>query len=145
MNTNIWRDPNSYLRDGIDVVFASVYALSETKCLVALRLHVSVCDRTTAETLLRELMELVEETEGGRKMAGIKNDGEGNMGIEGMVPRGMGKKTLWAHGKDMFGYSVNSLRLTNLKFKNTKCPRYSEVVRLQMNTQQTAGILAVSG
>ncbi|KAI3471919.1 hypothetical protein Pfo_028607 [Paulownia fortunei] len=129
LNSKCWWDPNSFPRNGIKVIFASVYALSDTKSVIVLRLHASVCDRTTAVSLLRELMELV-------------NDGEGNMGIESLIPSGMAKKTLWAHGVDMLGYSVNSFRLTNLKFKNTKWPRSSEVVRLQMNTQYTSGILA---
>ncbi|KAL8527078.1 hypothetical protein ACS0TY_016076 [Phlomoides rotata] len=146
LNNNTWRDPKSFPSEGIDVLFASVYALSESKCMVVLRLHVSVCDRTTGEALLLELMELVVEAEGGRKIPAsginIKNDGEGEKAAEELVPSGMGKKTLWAHGVDMLGYSVNSLRLTNLKFNSTKTPRYSEVVRLQMNTHQTARLLA---
>ncbi|GFQ05119.1 hypothetical protein PHJA_002656000 [Phtheirospermum japonicum] len=91
-----------------------------------------------------ELMKLAAESDRGERgmSPGIKNDGEGKMGIESMIPSGMAKKTIWAHGMDMLGYSVNSIRLTNLKFKNTKWPRSSEVVRLQMNGQQTAGILA---
>lgn len=96
-------------------------------------------------SLLRELMELVEDqTEGGGTQKGIKNEGEGEMGIESMVPSGMAKKTIWAHGMDMLGYSVNSFRLTNLKFKNSKSPRLSEVVRLQMNKRHTSLILSVS-
>ncbi|PIN03165.1 hypothetical protein CDL12_24312 [Handroanthus impetiginosus] len=143
LNSKFWCDPKSFPCNGIEVLFASVYALSDTKSIVMLRLHVSMCDRTTAVSLLRELLELVEESEGGRVRSGIKNDGEGNMGIENMIPSGMGKKTLWAHGVDMLGYSVNSLRLTNLKFENTKLPRSSEVVRLQMDTQRTSRILAI--
>ncbi|PIN13474.1 hypothetical protein CDL12_13904 [Handroanthus impetiginosus] len=143
LNSKFWCDPKSFPCNGIEVLFASVYAISDTKSIVMLRLHVSMCDRTTAVSLLRELLELVEESEGGRVRSGIKNDGEGNMGIENMIPSGMGKKTLWAHGVDMLGYSVNSLRLTNLKFENTKLPRSSEVVRLQMDTQRTSRILAV--
>ncbi|KAK6139953.1 hypothetical protein DH2020_026329 [Rehmannia glutinosa] len=142
LNINSWSDPNSFPTKGIDVIFASVYALSDAKCAIVLRLHASICDRTTAVSLLMELMGLVVEAEGGGTQPGIKNDGEGKMGIESMIPNGMAKKTFWAHGMDMLGYSVNSLRLTNLKFKNTKLPRSSEVVRLQMNTHHTAGILA---
>ncbi|KAK6139851.1 hypothetical protein DH2020_026426 [Rehmannia glutinosa] len=127
LNINSWSDPNSFPPKGIDVIFASVYALSDAKCAIVLRLHASICDRTTAVSLLMELMGLVVEAEGGGTKPGIKNDGEGKMGIESMIPNGMAKKTFWAHGMDMLGYSVNSLRLTNLKFKNTKLPRSSEV------------------
>lgn len=143
---NTWRNPNSFpCSGGAEVIVASMYALSETRCMVVLRLHAAACDHTTAESVLRELMELVVEVEGGRKAAGVENEGEGRMGIEGMVPRGMGKKTIWAHGVDMLGYSLSSLRLTNLKFKNTRMGRFSEVARLKLDKQQTASILAVSG
>lgn len=140
----IWCNPNSFpcSSGGADVIVASMYALSETRCIVVLRLHAAACDRTTAESVLRELMELVVEVEGGRKAAGVENEGEGKMGIEGMVPRGMGKKTIWAHGVDMLGYSLSSLRLTNLQFRNTRMGRISEVVRLKLDKQQTASILA---
>ncbi|XP_011077850.1 uncharacterized protein LOC105161748 [Sesamum indicum] len=142
LNSQSWSDPNTFPCNGINVMFASLYAVSDTKSVVVLRFHTSICDRTTAVSLLRELMELVEETEGGRASKGIKNEGEGEMGIESMVPSGIAKKTIWAHGMDMLGYSVNSFRLTNLKFKNSKSPRFSEVVRLQMNKHHTSQILA---
>ncbi|KAL3839293.1 hypothetical protein ACJIZ3_023884 [Penstemon smallii] len=141
LNTNKWSDPNSFESSGIDVLYTSVYALSEAKCVVVLRFHSSICDRTTAVSLLMELMELVEVDEGGGTYKEIENDGEGSLGMENLVPKGMGKKTVWAHGMDVLGYSLNSFRLTNLKFVNTKWPRTSEVVRLQLDTQHTARIL----
>ncbi|GER29052.1 Ras guanine nucleotide exchange factor L [Striga asiatica] len=140
-----WSDPGKFPHEGINVICAGVYALSEAKCAIVLRLHASVCDRTTAVSLLRELMELTAEADGvtGKGTGkGISNDGEGKMGIEGMIPVGKAKKTIWAHGVDMLGYSVNSFRLSNLKFKDTKMPRFSEVVRMQMDARQTAGIFA---
>ncbi|XP_021819093.1 uncharacterized protein LOC110761015 isoform X2 [Prunus avium] len=42
---------------------------------------------------------------------------------------------------DMLSYSVNSLRLTNLKFNDTKSTRVSQVVRLQMNEDDTQRVL----
>ncbi|CAA0841032.1 Unknown protein [Striga hermonthica] len=140
-----WSDPGVFPLEGINVICAGVYALSEAKCAIVLRLHASVCDRTTAVSLLRELMELTAEADGvaGKGTGtGLSNDGEGKMGIEGMIPAGKAKKTIWAHGVDMLGYSVNSFRLSNLKFKDTKLPRFSEVVRMQMDARQTAGIFA---
>lgn len=92
-------------------------------------------------SLLNELMEMEAENEGTCK--GIGNEGEGEMGIESLIPGGLGKKTLWAHGIDMLGYSVASLRLTNLEFENTKLPRRSELVRLHMNAKYTNLILEV--
>ncbi|KAL8505114.1 hypothetical protein ACS0TY_016355 [Phlomoides rotata] len=140
LNDGVWSDPSSFPCKGIEVFYATVYALSDAKSVVVLRFHTSVCDRTTAVSLLRELMEMVAEgSEGTCK--GIENEGEGKMGIESMIPGGVGKKTLLAHGIDMLGYSVNSLRLTNLAFENTKLPRRSEVVRLHMNAKYTNLIL----
>nr|GMD44423.1 uncharacterized protein LOC109181059 [Ipomoea batatas] len=42
----------------------------------------------------------------------------------------------------MLGYSVNSFRLTNLKFNDVKGPRHSLLVRLQLNLHHTSRILA---
>ncbi|XP_051148282.1 uncharacterized protein LOC127263343 isoform X2 [Andrographis paniculata] len=143
LNANNWSDPGDFPSDGVEVFYASVYALSDARAVVVLRFHTSVCDRTTAEELLMELMELVEEKEGGAAKKEIENEGEGEKGIESLIPNGMGKKTLWSHGMDMLGYSLNSFRLTNLKFKNTKSARRSEVVRFQINARCTASILAI--
>ncbi|CAA2970483.1 Hypothetical predicted protein [Olea europaea subsp. europaea] len=143
LNSNKWSDPSSFPSNGIDVMFASVYTLPDAKCVIVLRFHTVICDRTTAVSLLRELMELAKDGDGGKDevQKGIEIDTEGNLGIEDLIPSGLAKKTFWVHGMDMLGYSVNSLRLTNLKFKNVKWPRCSEVVRLQMNTQDTDRIL----
>ncbi|KAJ1375877.1 hypothetical protein SESBI_50528 [Sesbania bispinosa] len=67
-----------------------------------------------------------------------------SLAIEDMVPHGKAKKAMWARGLDMLGYSLNSLRLTNLKFNDTKTTRFSQVVRLQLNQNDTKGVLAVS-
>lgn len=66
------------------------------------------------------------------------------MKIEDLIPNGKAKKPLRSRGVDMLSYSVSSLRLTNLKFKDTRSPRSSQVVRLQMNQNETEKILAVS-
>ena len=68
------------------------------------------------------------------------NKGEVNLKIEDLIPNGKAKKPLRSRGVD----SVSSLRLTNLKFKDTRSPRSSQVVRLQMNQNETEKILAVS-
>ncbi|KAG8374101.1 hypothetical protein BUALT_Bualt11G0095900 [Buddleja alternifolia] len=141
LNNKDWTNPNSFPCNGIDLLFARVYELSDTKFVVVLRFHAAICDRTTGVSLLMELMELVAENESGGTRTGIKNEGEGKMGIESMIPSGMRKKTIWALGMDMLGYSVNSFRLSNLKFNNAKWPRSSEVVRLHLNIQHTARIL----
>ena len=66
------------------------------------------------------------------------------MKIEDLIPNRKAKKPLWARGVDMLNYSVASLGLTNLKFKDTRSPRSSQVVRLQMNQNETQKILVVS-
>lgn len=125
--------------------FATTYALSSTKYVVVFRLHVSACDRTTAVSLLRELLELVSEKVGGGLVNEMGNNkGEVSLKIEDLIPNGKAKKPLWSRGVDMLSYSVSSLRLTNLKFKDTGSPRSSQVVRLQMNQNETKKILAVS-
>ncbi|KAJ7976145.1 GATA zinc finger protein [Quillaja saponaria] len=72
----------------------------------------------------------------------IGNKREGSMGIEDLIPNGKAKKRLWAREVDMFSYSVNSLWLTNLKFKDTKSPRSSQVLRLQLDQNETERVLA---
>lgn len=109
---------------------------------MALRLHTSACDRTSALALLRELLGLIggegfDSSESGKEM-------EVNLGIEDDIPSGKANKPLWARGVDMLGYSLNSLRLANLSFKDTEAPRMSQVVRLQLNSEDTDRILSVS-
>lgn len=120
--------------------------LPSEKWALVLRLHTAVCDPITAVSLLKELMELVvvNKREGGGTQKGIDKKEEVNLGIEDLVPVERAKKTLWAHGLDVLGYSISSLRLTNLKFKDIKRQRRTEVVRLQMTKQETEMIMAVS-
>ncbi|KAI3502210.1 hypothetical protein L1887_30242 [Cichorium endivia] len=138
LNINEWSDISSRLlcTGGLHMWFANAYTLADHKWVLVLRFHAGICDRTTAVSFLKELKEAMGEKEGG------EYKDEGNMGIEELIPVGKTKKTLWAHGKDMVAYSVNSLRLTNLKFKDVKSPRRSEVVRLKMNAQETHMLLA---
>ncbi|KAL7610263.1 uncharacterized protein LOC111914421 [Lactuca sativa] len=138
LNINEWSSiaTRSMCMGGFYLWFVNLYTLPDQKWILVLRLHTSVCDRTTAVSLLKELSEGVGEREGG-----VYKD-EGNMGIEELIPSGKAKKTMWAHGKDMLTYSVNSFRLSNLKFKDVKGPLHSEVVRLKMSTEETRMILA---
>nr|POF07434.1 hypothetical protein CFP56_29200 [Quercus suber] len=83
-----------------------------------------------------------EEVGGGLVNEMGNNIGEVSLKIEDLIPNGKAKKPLWSRGVDMLSYSVSSLRLTNLKFKDTRSPRSSQVVRLQMNQNETEKILA---
>ena len=113
--------------------------MPNAKWVVVMRLHVAACDRTTAVSLLRELLLLMEEEE-------EESNGEGSLSlaIEDLVPNGKAKKAIWARGIDVLSYSVNSIRQTNLKFSDTKGKRFSQVVRLQLNQNDTKRVLAVS-
>lgn len=143
LNTDAWSNSGSLSSVGTDVLFMRLYALPGPEWVVVLRLHTAVCDRTTALSLLNELMELM-IGEGGGTDTGLEEKGEVSLGIEDLIPSGKSKKSLWAHGLDTLGYSVNSLKLTNLKFKDVKRPRCSEVVRLKLTKQDTHTIMAVS-
>lgn len=142
LNRNTWRNPEP--SSDLDVFFASVYTLSADKWVVGLRVHTSVCDRTTAVSLLRELLRLTcEENEGGTDEE-IERAWDIRLGIEDYVPREKGNKPFWARGLDVLGYSLNSFRLSNLDFKDAASPRSSQVIRLQLNAQHTQQILSVS-
>ncbi|KAJ6750021.1 hypothetical protein OIU85_000630 [Salix viminalis] len=147
LNQNSWcnnnRAPSSKNDIDQDMFFATIYALPNAKWVLVLRLHASACDRTTAVSLLRELVALVsEEVRGAAPPKEIADEGEVCLSIEDLVPDKKVKKGLWERGIDMLGYSVNSLRLTNLRFKDSRSPRSSQVVRLQMNQQDTEKIIA---
>ncbi|XP_027363250.1 uncharacterized protein LOC113870906 [Abrus precatorius] len=136
LNRNTWHDPTRSTSH--DVFFATVYAIPDVaKWVVAMRLHVAACDRTTAVSLLRELLVLMEESG-----TGAESKEEPGLPIEDLVPRAKAKKGVLARGLDVLGYSVNSLRLTNLKFVDPKGTRFSQVVRLQLNQNDTKGLLA---
>ncbi|PQQ19080.1 uncharacterized protein Pyn_00591 [Prunus yedoensis var. nudiflora] len=141
LHQNPWQLMNTTCTTDHDMFFASIYALPSATWVVALRLHVSACDRTTA-VLLREVVGLMGGgDEGGEVNIDIGNKGEVNLGIEDLIPCGKGKKAMWVRGMDMLSYSVNSLRMTNLKFNDTKSTRVSQVVRLQMNEDDTHRVL----
>ncbi|XP_008243528.1 PREDICTED: uncharacterized protein LOC103341758 [Prunus mume] len=128
-----------------DMFFGTIYTLPNAKWVAVMRLHVSACDHTTAETMLRELLGYLiggtNDGEGRGIEKEIGSKGEVNSGIEDLVPSRIAKKPFWARGVDMLSYSLNSLRLTNLKFKDTKSARSSQVVRFQMNQEETQRIL----
>lgn len=124
-----------------DMLFVSLYEVGLGKWVAVFRLHVAACDRTTAVSLLEELLVLMSGDGGG---GGGNKKGKMELGIEDLVPKKLGKKPFLARGLDMISYSVNSLRLTNLKFKDVKSARKSQVARLQMNINQTQKILSVS-
>ncbi|XWS43401.1 hypothetical protein CRYUN_Cryun16bG0100300 [Craigia yunnanensis] len=150
LNQNAWTSSypnNPSFSTKSDMFFASIYALPGARWVLVLRLHASSCDRTTAVSLLRELLTLMgtEEEETGSQQGQkeiLLKKGEVSLAIEDLIPKGKAKKTLWARGVDMLGYSVNSLRLTNLKFKDAKSPRSTLVLRLLISPDDTERILA---
>ncbi|XP_061366754.1 uncharacterized protein LOC133309905 [Gastrolobium bilobum] len=154
LNQNTWHDPSrashtTSSSSGSDMFVASIYAMPDAATWVmVMRLHVAACDRTTAVSLLRELLVLMmNEEEGNIARTEINssedwNKGEVGLAIEDLIPGGKAKKAIWARGINVLSYSVNSLRLTNLKFHDTKNARFSQIVRLQLNHNDTKRVLA---
>nr|DAD28865.1 TPA_asm: hypothetical protein HUJ06_030333 [Nelumbo nucifera] len=144
LNRNPWSSSKQEHHKHPDtaVFFASLYALPDNNWVLALRLHTSVCDRTSAVTLLRELLVVAKEVKEGQLKGEQGKRGEFNVAIEELVPRGKANKTLWAHGVDLLAYSLKSLRFSNMDFKDSIAPRSSEVVRLQMKPDETRRLVA---
>ncbi|TKY61970.1 hypothetical protein E2542_SST11824 [Spatholobus suberectus] len=145
LNLNTWRDPShaSQAATGQDMFVASTYAMRNATWTVAMRLHVAACDRTTAVSLLRELLALMKKEEGSTENNNEGwNKGKVGSAIEDAVPGGKAKKAIWARGLDVLSYSIDSVGLTNLKFHDTKTTRFSNVVRLQLDQNDTKRILA---
>ncbi|KAA8516737.1 hypothetical protein F0562_017065 [Nyssa sinensis] len=142
LNLNPWCNLDHSFDTDTDVMFASVYTLSDDKWAVMLRLHTSACDRTTAMSLLRELQGLMGEREGEGIQREIEKEVDVSLGIEDHIPSGKANKPFWARGVDMLGYSLNSFRFTNLNFRDVNSPRSSEIVRFQMNSDDTDRILS---
>ncbi|KAL0555328.1 hypothetical protein IC582_009272 [Cucumis melo] len=143
INRVIWFDPTHPSYSDTDVMFATVYTVSESQWAVFLSLHTATCDRAAAAALLRELLVLAAdggEIEGGRFEIG--DNGEIGLGIEDLIPNGKANKSLWARGFDMLGYSLNSFRLANMEFKDPNSERFSQMIRLKMNSDETQKLLA---
>ncbi|KAL3825749.1 hypothetical protein ACJIZ3_021778 [Penstemon smallii] len=135
MNTNPWQNPDP--SSDVGLFFASLYNVENHLWVFALRVHTSVCDRPSAVALLKELLGLMQGVE-----MELGNEMEVSLGIEECIPSGEANKPFWARGVDMLGYSLNSLRLSNLDFKDTESTRVSRVVRLRLNAEETARILS---
>uniref|UniRef100_A0A7N0THJ1 Phthiocerol/phthiodiolone dimycocerosyl transferase C-terminal domain-containing protein n=1 Tax=Kalanchoe fedtschenkoi TaxID=63787 RepID=A0A7N0THJ1_KALFE len=151
LNENSWRSSqmlsaSSSPCNDLDLFFAKTYLLPDMSKVLALRFHSSICDRTTVVSVMRELPGIILEDGGGDRVAGMRKDGglrgEANLGIEALMPAGVAKKGLLSRGVNMLAYSLSSLRLTNLNFKDTKQPRSSQVVRMQLNSFETQNVLA---
>ena len=74
----------------------------------------------------------------------IGDNGEIGSRIEDLIPSGKAHKPLWARGLDMLGYSLNSFRFANLEFKDASSERFSQMIRLKLNSDETQKLLAVS-
>lgn len=140
LNRNPWKYPDRLRDSEVDVFHATLYALSEKQCALALRLHVAAFDRVGAASLFRTL---VQTLAGGEAVAvGVESV---SPAIEDLLPRRKGKKALWARGVNLLGYSLSSLRMENLDFVDARSDRSSEVVRFQMNLADTHRLITVSG
>lgn len=146
LNRNTWTNPSHQSNTNSDsnLFYVSIYTPSETQWVVTLRLHTSICDRASAVAVSKELLRLMT----GRDEGGIEKEydrkGEVSLGIEEFIPSGKANKPFWARGVDMLGYSLNSLRLSNISFVDADSPRFSQVLRLQLNRDETARLVEVS-
>lgn len=143
LNRNTWSNPSHQSNTNSDsnLFYVSMYTLSGTQWAVTLRLHTAICDRASAVAVLKELLRLMT----GREEGGIEKEyekrGEVSLGIEEFIPSGKANKPFWARGVDMLGYSLNSLRLSNISFVDADSPRFSQVLRLQLNRDDTARLV----
>ncbi|CAN1141893.1 hypothetical protein LINPERPRIM_LOCUS25714 [Linum perenne] len=149
INENPWTDnhPNESgdVQDDNDkdLFFVSLYSLSETRWLLAIRLHTGACDRSSAVALLAELLQLIAGNGGGGIEKEVEMEREIGLGIEEYIPSGKANKPFWARGKDMLGYSLNALRTSNLEFVDAAgSPRCSRMVRLLLSSDDTAKLVA---
>ncbi|KAF1877957.1 hypothetical protein Lal_00049351 [Lupinus albus] len=140
MNRNTWHDLDDV---DSDVVYASVYEISDQRFAVFIRIHTAACDRTAAVALLREMLRRVGGGGGGGDGEEEKVE-EMNIAIEELIPMEKRNKPFWARGLDMLGYSLNAFRLGNLSFVDAESPRTSKLVRMQMNTEETTNLVTVS-
>lgn len=143
LNRNTWTNPSHQSNTNSDsnLFYVSIYTPSETQWVVTLRLHTSICDRASAVAVSKELLRLMT----GRDEGGIEKEydrkGEVSLGIEEFIPSGKANKPFWARGVDMLGYSLNSLRLSNISFVDADSPRFSQVLRLQLNRDETGRLV----
>ncbi|KAK2655221.1 hypothetical protein Ddye_008273 [Dipteronia dyeriana] len=143
LNQNAWHNPDPpSVMESSKMFFVSVHALSETQWAVVFRLHTAVCDRASAVALLRDVLKLIGESSGDGIEKEYGKRCEVSLGIEEYIPSGKANKPFWTRGVDMLGYSLNSFRLDNINFVDANSPRYSQVVRLQMNPDGTERLLS---
>ncbi|CAN6439164.1 unnamed protein product [Victoria cruziana] len=145
LNRNSWREITR-TETPSELFLATVYRLPDSSSVVALRLHTAICDRVSAVCILRDVLQSYgEEVAGGTPAREVRkgNEEEGKVprAIEEMVPWDKGRKPFWAHGLDLLGYSLGSMRFCNLHFHDTTSERASRVVRLQMDRDETDRIL----
>ncbi|KAI3840171.1 hypothetical protein MKW92_016694 [Papaver armeniacum] len=147
MNLNVWSESGFggsgseseevEDEDELDLFYATLYTLEE-KWVLVFRIHTSICDRTSAVTLLNEFLGLI-----GEDVVDMGIEDEVNLGIEDLIPSGKATKPFWARGANLVGYSLNAFRFSNLDFVDTvSMPRSSGVVRLQLTPDETERLLA---
>lgn len=110
---------------------------------MVLRLHTGACDRASAVVVLRELLKLVSGRKENSDLELYNGNGRIGLGIEDCIPKEKSNKPFWARGIDVLGYSLNSFRLANLNFVDASSARCSQVLRLQMNPDETDRLLQV--
>ncbi|KAL8140979.1 hypothetical protein V2J09_007000 [Rumex salicifolius] len=142
LNLNPWENPRS---TGSDLMEAKVYEMEGGEWTVTVKAHTAACDRTASDTVLREVVGLLLASKAVGAEMEIKGKGEVKMGMEEYVPGGKGKKSLWARGVNMLGYSLNSFRLSNIEFVDTRSPRRTQLASLRLEPEASTRLLQEKG
>eukprot|EP00250_Pteridium_aquilinum_P006031 c16023_g1_i1 orf=95-1009(-) len=124
--------------------------------LLVLRLHTAICDRSSAATILTDLLQAIARlrSESPTAMeasacAGDEHDEQQiNLrfpAIEDIIPKGQADKPFWAHGLDIVGYSLGSKRHAMIPFlcvEQTK--RSSKIICQNLSAIDTQKLLQVA-
>ncbi|XP_078181777.1 GATA zinc finger protein [Carex rostrata] len=139
LNENPWSDPNP--DETVPVFFATIYESPKLdESILVMKFHTAVCDRTSAASIIMELMDLIGR-EGTGEKSGI-DEVAIKAGLEDLVPKQDTYKPFWTRGKDLLGYSLNGLRSCTLQFEDTDSVRRSEVIRLVFTKEETDILLS---
>lgn len=150
LNTNEWTEHRHSL-DPKPMFGVRLYKLVGGRSLMVLRIHTAISDRTSAATILTELLNSFYEIKHGHPLIPQKpelNSCATNarkhpelMAVEEAIPKGQANKPFWAHGVDVLGYSLTSRRHGLLPFIDINPPRRSEIAHLSCSVEQTQKIL----
>ncbi|KAJ7299839.1 hypothetical protein O6H91_Y139700 [Diphasiastrum complanatum] len=169
LNINIWPEEHNSV-EPVQMFVARLYHLPRRRSALILRLHTAACDRVSAATLIPDILHALSQTmtpslkqnvsnpnmangeyvgEDGQlldvhaKISSLRGSEEQLSAIEDLIPRGQSNKPFWAHGVDLLGYSLGSMRHASLPFQQPDLPRRSEIIRSALSVEHTQALLQV--